>query len=159
MKNNVKIGAVAFAILASSTVAGLVYAQDNNQKPKFSCVLTDQMSADKVPGDPKDTFDTKTPEIFAVCNSKDLQKGQTVTAAWIAADTHKAAPDNYKIQEKMVDVPAEAEVGKNLTFNFSLTKPTKDWPAGRYHVDIFVDKEAQPAKVVNFTISANKTTE
>lgn len=146
----------------SSFVLNMSYAENPTGKsstPKLDCLLTDQMSADKKPGDPKDTFDTTTPAFYAVCTTKDLHKGQSLTAQWIAADTHKATPENYKIQEKTARVPDALQEGQALTFDFSLAKTTKDWPAGRYHVDFYIDKQKDSVQSIDFMVSANKTTE
>lgn len=147
---------LSFLILSSG------YAEDTVLKarpPKFDCTLTDQMSANRVPGDPKDTFDTSTPTFYSVCNTRDLHKGQSITVQWIAADTHKAAPENYKIQEKTIQVPDTAQDGQPLTFDFSLSKTIKDWPAGRYHVDFYIDEQKDSVQSIDFTVSANKMTE
>ncbi len=163
MESLLKKSAIALAILASTSIINLSYAENEaataQKTVKLDCFLTDQMSQDKKPGESKDTFITTTPIIYAICTSSDLNKGQSLTAEWIAADTHKVAPDNYKILSKKVDVPEGTKAGEKLTFDFLITKPNKDWPTGTYHVDFYVDDQKSKTESVNFTISANKTTE
>lgn len=162
MENLIKKSALAAVIALTTLVSNMSYAEDsalNSTTPKLDCTLTDQLSANKRPGEPKDTFDTNTTAFYAVCTTKDLHKGQSITAQWIAADTHNAAPENYKIQEKTVKVPDAAQEGEMLTFDFSLSKTIKDWPAGRYHVDFYIDAQKDSAQSIDFMVSANKTTE
>lgn len=108
-------------------------------KPQFDCTLTDKISSNDEPGDAKSTFTKTTPMIYLVCDSADVTKGQSIKAEWIAADTHNIAPANYKIDEKSLEVPATPSGDQTFKSDFSLSKPTNDWPAGSYHVDLFVD--------------------
>lgn len=147
-------GALALLVVASCSLTGLSYAQD---VIKMDCRLTDQLSADNQPGEPKDTFNTKTPKIYAYCTSNELKKDQVLKAVWFADNTHGVAPDNTKIIEKTIAVPQVPD--NKLYFNFGMTKPTSDWPAGTYHVEIFVDDQKEPQQNLKFTISANQTTE
>ncbi len=133
-----KSGSVLFLLL-SLFYFNYAYADDNAAKPKFDCTLTDQLSADKEPGDAKDTFTKDTPTLFLVCDSDDVKSGQEVKSVWIAADTNKVAPDNYKIDEKSMKVPANMGSDQTFTANFSLSKPNNGWPVGSYHVDLSVD--------------------
>lgn len=138
----------SIALIILSTASTILHAAD---APKLDCVLTDELSNSGEPGDDKDVFSKDTPQLFYVCGSSDVHKGQVFKGEWIAADTNGAAPANYKIDEASIDVektPGEDEV---YTAKFSLSKPTKGWPVGSYHVDVYLDGTlVQSAK---FTIS------
>jgi hypothetical protein len=107
---------------------------------KFNCMLTDTMSGEK-PGPQKMTFSTTTPEIFLVCDSDNVKKGEKVKSVWIATDTTNAAPANYQIDEKALDITEDANSDHVLNTKFSLSKPDKDWPAGTYRVELFVNNQ------------------
>ena len=66
-----------------------------------------------------------------------METGSKLSSSWIAEDTHGAAPDNYKIDS--VDLLVKG--GINVA-TFSLSKPTKGWPKGKYRVDLFIDGKA-----------------
>ena len=135
-------------VLLSTSLLNTVYAAD--KMPEFDCVLTDQILADKQPGGPKDTFIKTTPAIYFVCESSDLHKGQSIRSVWIADDTYHVAPANYEIDEKTIQIDKELGKEQIYTANFSLSKPTKGWPAGKYHVDLYVNK--QLVKSAKFTV-------
>lgn len=120
-------------------------------KPKFECTLTDQMSKDEKPGSNKDTFTTSTPEIFLVCTTADVKKGDVVKALWTAVNTNKVAPDNYQIAEKEVTVDQDLAQGNTFTSNMSLSKPDKGWPVGTYKVDLLLN--GNPAVAVDFNVA------
>ncbi len=124
-------------LVISGAVVNIGYAQTS--PVKFICTLTDQVSANNQPGAPKSTFATNTPMIYLVCDSDNVKKSQAIKAVWIAADTNNAAPANYKIDEKSTQVPDDLTSAQTYTAKFSLSKPTNGWPAGTYHVDLYVD--------------------
>jgi len=136
MKNMKRNVCVALLVI-SGAIVNVGYAQTS--AVKFTCTLTDQVSATDQPGDPKNTFATNTPMIYLVCDSDNVKKSQAVKAVWIAADTNNAAPANYKIDEKSTQVPDDVASNQTYTAKFSLSKPTNGWPAGTYHVDLYVD--------------------
>jgi hypothetical protein len=68
---------------------------------------------------------------------------------WIAVDVGDAAPANTKIDESTLTADQDDFYGA-----FSLTKPTKGWPAGKYRVDIYNGDEL--ATSVKFTIKTGK---
>lgn len=96
-------------------------------------------------GDAVTTFSTDTPKIYALWKGEAIKSGDQVRSVWIADDVGKAAPQNTKIDEKTVTA---TDAGKGT---FSLSKPDKGWPAGKYHLDLYVgDKLAETLK---FTIT------
>lgn len=104
----------------------------------FDCTLTDTADNDK-PGPAKTTFTTNTKMFYLICNTDAVKKGQTMKAAWIANDTKGAAPANYKIDEKGITVTEDLGSTKVWVSNFSLSRPDKGWPVGKYSVELYVD--------------------
>jgi hypothetical protein len=101
---------------------------------------------------PTTIFTTDTPKVLALFQTKGAQKGDKLRGVWIADDVGDAAPANTKIDEKTLTLEGDTGDG-----NFSCSKPTKGWPAGKYHLDIYANDEL--ATSVKFTIEAAKKTE
>src|SRR4051794_9934901 len=77
------------------------------------------------------TFNTESPKLVASFKTSGAKNGDKVRAVWIADDVGAAAPAHTKIDEKTLSLEGDTNDG-----TFSCTKPTKGWPAGKYHVDI-----------------------
>jgi hypothetical protein len=82
-------------------------------------------------GSPATTFAADTPKLFALFKTKGLQNGDKLRAVWIAEDVGDATPANTKIDEKTVTADGDTDDGM-----FSLSKPTKGWPVGKYRLEI-----------------------
>lgn len=137
MKDHVKkFSAIALAL---STIAGFTVSHAADNLPAFECTLTDQVDKDDNAGTAKDAYSTATPEIFLICDSANVTKGQVVKAEWVAVDTNNVAPANYKIDEKSLSVESDASDSNVWHANLSLSKPNKGWPVGSYRVDLMVD--------------------
>ncbi len=119
------------------------------KSPTINCTLTDEVAGDNALA-AKDTFKPTTEMLYYVCISNDVKKGQRVKASWIAVDTNKVAPDNYKIGEKTLDVTDVVGENQEWTVKYSLSKPTAGWPAGKYRVDLFLDE--QPLQSKDFSV-------
>ena len=102
--------------------------------------------------EPTTTFATDTREVLALFKTKGAKNGDKLRGVWIADDVGKAAPANTKIDEKTLTLKGGTDDGK-----FSVTKPTKGWPAGEYHLDIYANDEL--ATTVKFTIEAAEKAE
>ena len=106
--------------------------------------------------DPKDkpakTFAPDTPKLLALFKTKGAQKGDQLRGVWIADDVGDAAPANTKIDETTLTLEGDTDGGE-----FSCSKPTKGWPAGKYHVDIYANDKL--AETVKFTIEAAEKTD
>jgi len=98
------------------------------------------------PGDEETTsLAPDTPKIFGIFKTKGLQKGDKLRGVWIAEDVGSAAPANSKVGEKTLALDEDTDDG-----DFSVSKPTKGWPVGKYRLEIYVnDKLATTEK---FTI-------
>ena len=109
-----------------------------SNKPSFSNIV---LSDEKEGGTPKEVFDKDTPEIFVTFDLNNVSTGTEIKGTWICEES-EAAPPNYKIDEKSMQTVAGMNVG-----NFSLSKPTKGWPVGKYRVDMTISGgESQSAK-------------
>lgn len=93
---------------------------------------------------PTTVFATDTPKIFCAWKVDGLKAPTAIRGAWVAEDVGKAAPPNYKIDEATILMSAP---GKG---QFSLSKPNKGFPAGKYRLEIYVG--AQLTKTVPFTV-------
>jgi hypothetical protein len=101
---------------------------------------------------PTTTFAADVPKLYAFFRSKGTQAGDKLRGVWIAEDVGDAAPKKTKIDEATLTADENDFYGA-----FSLTKPTKGWPAGKYQVDIYLGDEL--ATTAKFTIKAGKSNE
>lgn len=98
---------------------------------------------------PASTFTTDVPKLFAFFRTKGTEKGDTLRGTWIAEDVGDAAPANTKIDEATITGDED-----NFHGAFSLSKPDKGWPVGKYKVEIHDGDEL--VTTVKFTITAAK---
>jgi hypothetical protein len=102
---------------------------------------------------PATIFPADVPKLYAFFRTHGSEKGDKFRGVWIAEDVGGAAPRQTKIDEASLTADQDDFYGA-----FSLTKPTKGWPVGKYRVDIYAGDEV--ATSVKFTIkkseSANK---
>ena len=112
--------------------------------PAAAVTLDDLVLSDKKRGDPMTTFKPATAKVFVVARVKDPADGDKVKAEWIA-DKAEGAPPNYRIDQ------TELRLQKNSNeVTFSMSKPTKGWPVGAYHVDISVNGKV--VKKISFEV-------
>jgi hypothetical protein len=97
--------------------------------------------------EPTDTFAPDIPKIFAFFKTKGSKKGDKFRGVWIAEDVGDAADPETKIDEATVTADEDDQGG-----SFSLSKPTKGWPMGKYRVDIYAGDSDAVAASVKFTI-------
>jgi hypothetical protein len=101
---------------------------------------------------PTTTFTADVPKLYAFFRSKGTQTGDKLRGVWIAEDVGDAAPKKTKIDEGTLTADENDFYGA-----FSLSKPTKGWPAGKYRVDIYVGDEL--ATTAKFTIKSDEDSE
>lgn len=130
-------------VIATSLMAGFAFAD----KPNVEAII----AVDK-DTQPATTFEADVPKLYAFFRSKGTKKGDKLRAVWIADDVGEAAPKNTKIDEAPLDASQDDFYGA-----FSLSKPTKGWPAGQYHVEIYVGETL--ATTAKFTIKAGESKE
>ena len=98
---------------------------------------------------PTTTFAADVPKLYAFFRTKGTETGDKLRGVWIAEDVGDAAPENTKIDESALTADQDDFYGA-----FSLSKPTKGWPVGKYRVEIYNGDEL--ATTVRFTIKAGK---
>jgi uncharacterized RDD family membrane protein YckC len=87
-------------------------------------------------------FYTDTPQIVCVWTIAGVDPSVPIKSVWVADDVGAAAPPHYTLAEKSV-------AGFNEG-SFSLTIPNTGWPAGQYHLEIFIGDKL--AKQIPFSI-------
>jgi hypothetical protein len=100
--------------------------------------------------EPTTTFAADTPKIYALFKTEGAKSGDKLRSVWTAVDVGEAAPKGTKIDEKTITADGDTDDGI-----FSLSKPTKGWPAGKYKVEIYVNDEL--ATMAKFTIKSAKS--
>jgi uncharacterized RDD family membrane protein YckC len=109
-------------------------------------VIRAELGTDRTPDyeivNPSSEFYTDTQQIMCVWKVEGVDPSVSIKTVWIVDDSGGAAPPNYKIAEKSI-----AGVSEGSGF---LTRPTNGWPAGKYHLEIYIGDKL--AKQVPFTI-------
>lgn len=138
-KNVLKLGAlVAVALCAAQSFAG---------DPKVeAAIAVDQDTK------PATSFVANVPKLYAFFRSKGTHEGDNLRGVWIAEDVGEVAPKNTKIDEATLKADQDDFYGA-----FSLTKPNKGWPVGKYRVEIYAGDEL--ATTAKFTIKEGKSDE
>jgi hypothetical protein len=95
---------------------------------------------------PTNTFAADVPKVYAFFKTHGSEKGDKLRSVWIAEDVGEAAPAGTKIDEATLDADQDDFHGA-----FSLSKPTKGWPVGKYRVDLYAGDELVIS--VKFTIT------
>ena len=127
-------------IILSVVCASLVHADDARIE---AAIAVDQDTK------PATTFGTDVPKLYAFFKTKGTEKGEKLRGVWIAEDVGNAAPADTKIDEATLTADQDDFFGA-----FSLSKPNKGWPVGKYRVEIYDGDEL--ATTVKFTIGATK---
>jgi hypothetical protein len=102
--------------------------------------------AKEVLGEPTARFAADTEKIFCRWQGDALHDGDKIRAVWIAEDVGDVAPKDYKITETSTSADSPQAAG-----TFTLSRPTKGWPVGKYRVEIY-DGE-QLAETLKFDIA------
>jgi hypothetical protein len=94
---------------------------------------------------PATAFAADIPKLYAFFRSTGTKQGDKFRGVWIAEDVGDAAPKETKIDE--ATLPAEKD---DFNGAFSITKPNKGWPVGKYRAEIYVGD--QLTSTAKFTI-------
>ena len=111
-------------------------------------VLHAAVAPDKF-AEPSNKISADVSKIYARWQGEKVKSGDKIRAVWIAEDVGNVAPKNYKIDEASTTAN-----GPRASGTFTLSKPNKGWPLGKYRVEIY-DGD-QLAETVRFTIEAAK---
>ena len=132
--------------ILSLFIAGTIFASvANAEKPKVEAVI----AVDK-DTKPAKTFQADVAKLYAFFRTNGTEKGEKLRGVWIAKDVGDAAPKGTKIYESTLTADQDDFYGA-----FSLSKPTKGWPAGNYKVEIYLEDEL--ATTAEFTIKTGKS--
>ncbi|HEV8355117.1 MAG TPA: hypothetical protein VGR24_13125 [bacterium] len=120
-------------VMASLVISGSATSQTAAAgKPRVTqVVLTDVVDGTQN----KTLFGTTTPSIYAYFWLDQVPSNTTLTCVWVAEKTAVAAP-NYQIDRVELKVGGLINRGQ-----CSLSKPTNNWPAGDYRLDIYLGTE------------------
>jgi hypothetical protein len=102
--------------------------------------------APELTGEVTTSFSSDLPKIYARWQGNALPEKAIIRAVWIAEDVGAVAPPNYKIDEAKVTANRAAQFG-----TFTISRPNKGWPAGKYRAEFYVNDEL--SEQVEFTIS------
>ncbi|MDQ6624874.1 MAG: hypothetical protein M3Y69_01855 [Verrucomicrobiota bacterium] len=94
---------------------------------------------------PTTKFAPDAPKIYAFYIGDAVKAGDKIRAVWIAEDVGDAAPKGTKIDEATLTAAQD-----NPSDAFSLSKPTKGWPLGKYKVEFYDNDKL--AETLRFTI-------
>ncbi|HEX6565729.1 MAG TPA: hypothetical protein VF020_15670 [Chthoniobacterales bacterium] len=125
-------------ILLIAMSASVLHAQS----PKVEAIIAEGQDSK-----PATAFAPDAPKLYAFFRSEGTHAGDKLRGVWIADDVGSAAPKQTTIDQATLTADKD-----NFYGGFSLTKPTKGWPAGKYHVDIYVNDKL--AVSPEFTITA-----
>ena len=105
--------------------------------------------AKELTAEPTTSFTPDLKKIFCRWQGDALNKGDKVRCVWIAEDVGNAAPPNYKVDEAQSTASGPEAFG-----TFTLSRPNKGWPPGKYRVELYAGD--QLADTLKFTIGAVK---
>jgi hypothetical protein len=105
--------------------------------------------AKELTAEPTTSFTPDLEKIFCRWQGEALNKGDKIRCVWIAEDVGEVAPPNYKVDE--TDTTAD---GPEAFGTFTLSRPNKGWPPGKYRVELYAGD--QLADTLKFTIAAAK---
>ena len=102
------------------------------------------LTGDKVTKEPKDAFKPDDADIYATFDLDNPKDGEKLRGVLIC-DKSAVAPPNTKVVETTLVLKANQTSG-----DFHFSKPTKGWPEGDYHAEIYDGEnkvESLPFKV------------
>ena len=129
---------------------GIPSAPSQSTSPAGTGTVTKaELRAEPAGQGPSSSFGPDTPKIICEWTVEDVTAGTEISGVWVAVDSGGVAPPNYRIDE------AKLTLSGPMSGTFSITKPTKGWPKGRYQLEIYLDGKL--AKTVPFTIEEQRS--
>lgn len=111
------------------------------EKKALSAALAKELTAE-----PTAKFAPDQPKIFARWQGEALHKGDKIRCVWVAEDVGDVAPKDYKLDEVSTTANGPRAFG-----TFTITKPNKGWPVGKYRVEFY--QGDQLVETLNFEIA------
>lgn len=134
-----RISKFMMALIIGIYSAGSYASKFDMFLPTYQCTLTKHRKVYDISNVGTQSFTTSTPEIFLICESNNVVKGDNFRAVWIADNTTQQGWDNYKIAERMVVVRKDLTDLDLFKTTFKLRKPHGGWPVGSYHVRVYIN--------------------
>lgn len=131
-----------FALLALVSLALFPHAIRAADEPAIQVAIAKDKDSK-----PAATFPADVPQLYAFFRSDGTKQGDKLRGVWIASDVGDAAPKDTKIDELTLTADKDNAFGA-----FSLSKPTKGWPVGKYRVEVYDNGEL--VTIAHFTIEA-----
>lgn len=107
--------------------------------PLFQCTLTNHGRVNNDRGVTHKTFSSGSSQVFLICDSDTVRKGDSIRAAWIADDTNNPAWDNTLIKQSKRVVARNLNSLDLYKTIFTLERPCNGWPLGTYHVRLYIN--------------------
>jgi hypothetical protein len=130
-------------LLASATCLTWLAQAEEAAKVLRAAVALDENTR------PATKFSGDAPQLVIFFIGDGVKIGEKVRAVWIGEDVGIAAPKNTKIAEDTVPITEEKQTG-----SFTLSRPKRGWPVGKYRVELFVNDKL--AETVKFEVEAAK---
>jgi hypothetical protein len=96
------------------------------------------------------SFAPDTPTLYLIFKAMGTHAGDKIRAVFIADDVGNVVQTGTKIEEQMLTATRDPQYGI-----FTLSIWSKDWPIGRYHVEIYVDDQLATKRAFTFEVKAN----
>jgi hypothetical protein len=106
--------------------------------PNFECTMTNKLDNFNWPGVAQADFAHGDKKIYLICDSDNAVTGDSIKAVWIADHTNRLPP-HYIIAVRNHRVYKPAHGDQISEANLSIVKPSCKWPAGVYHVQLYVN--------------------
>lgn len=107
--------------------------------PTFQCTLTDHGRANNDRGVTNKIFHRSSEQLFLICDSDNVMRGDSIRAVWIADDTYCSEWDNTILKQTKRVVRTDLKALDLYKTIFAINSPCNGWPAGSYHVRLFIN--------------------
>lgn len=107
--------------------------------PSYQCTLTNQRNSYDISNVGMQTFMHGNRQIFLVCESNNVVRGDSLRAVWIADNTSRREWDNYVIAQQKAYVSNDLTALDLFKHVFTIDMPPGGWPNGTYHVRVYIN--------------------
>jgi hypothetical protein len=144
------LGIIVLFVSLSSWICSYTYSQTKSPRiTKYELgvgLATDDFQLVKATTE----FTSDVPRIVGAFQVEDVSVKTNVKGVWVAEDSGDVAPPNYEIAEKILTISDSSPV------TFSLSKPTKGWPTGKYRLDVYINDKLAKSVAFNINPSLDK---